>query len=76
MPSKCKNFWCMVIGMSIGSCCIGSVDRSRLKELFAIPDRFHINLVVALGYPAEDSVVEEMKNTTIPAEIWARQASE
>lgn len=47
----------------IGSCWIGSVDRKQLKESLSIPDKYEIDDVVALGYPAEESVWEEEKGS-------------
>jgi nitroreductase len=46
----------------LGTCIIGSVNRERLKEELHIPARYQILLVVALGYPGETVVLEEMKN--------------
>jgi len=43
----------------IGSCWIGSVDRNKLRENLSIPEKYEIDDVVALGYPAEKSVWEE-----------------
>jgi len=55
-----ENILLSGIARGIGSCCVGSVNRTKLRKILAIPDRFLIDLVVALGYPAEESVVEEM----------------
>ncbi|MFO7154327.1 MAG: nitroreductase family protein [Caldicoprobacter oshimai] len=43
----------------IGCCWIGSVDRDRLREILQIPEKYIIDCVVALGYAAEKSVVED-----------------
>ena len=47
----------------IGSCWLASVDRDNVKKLFAIPDEYQIFGVLALGYPAEQPVAEEMKDS-------------
>jgi nitroreductase len=47
--------------MGLGACIIGAVDRERLREELRIPARYQILLVVALGYPGETVVIEEMK---------------
>ena len=44
----------------LGGCLIGSVDRPALRQALAIPDRFEILLVVALGKPAETVVIEPL----------------
>jgi nitroreductase len=46
----------------IGTCWIGSVDRDRLGKILSIPEYCRICFVVALGYKAEEPVVEEMSN--------------
>jgi nitroreductase len=43
----------------IGSCMIGSVDRDHVRQLFDIPAKYEILLVIAFGYPAETVVLEK-----------------
>jgi len=43
----------------IASCCLGSIDRDELRRILTIPGNFSIQLVVALGYPNENSIMEE-----------------
>jgi len=45
----------------LGGCIIASIDRERLRKELALPARYHILLVVALGYPHETVVLEEMR---------------
>ncbi len=47
----------------IGSCWIISADKSSIAEILRIPDSHEIDSVIALGYPAETSVVEEFKDS-------------
>ena len=42
----------------LGGCLIGSVDRVALRSLLAIPEKFEILLVIALGKPAEKVVLD------------------
>lgn len=49
----------------LGSCIIGSVDRQKLREILNLPGHLDIILVISLGYPAERSVAEEMKNDNV-----------
>jgi nitroreductase len=46
----------------LGSCILGAVNRERLRRILKIPDGLDMVLVVALGYPAENPVVDKMKN--------------
>ncbi len=44
----------------IGSCWIGSVNREEVRKLFNIPNEYQIYGVLALGYPAEKPILEEI----------------
>lgn len=45
----------------IGSCIIGAFDRKNLVKILAIPSNYFLDLVLALGYPAEKPEIEEGK---------------
>ncbi|HDD64550.1 MAG TPA: nitroreductase [Firmicutes bacterium] len=47
----------------IGSCWIASIKREKLSQILGIPPDYHIDSVVALGYPDEISVIEEFKGS-------------
>lgn len=47
--------------IGLGACIIASVNKGRLAEVLKIPARYQILLVVALGYPKETVVLDEMK---------------
>lgn len=49
----------------LGSCILGAVDREKLREILNIPGSFDIVLAVALGYPAENPVVDKVKDGDI-----------
>jgi nitroreductase len=49
----------------LGSCILGSVDREKLRKVLNVPDGLDIVLVVALGYPVENPVVDKMKDGDI-----------
>jgi nitroreductase len=49
----------------LGSCILGAVDREKLRKVLNVPDGLDIVLVVALGYPAENPVVDKMKDGNI-----------
>lgn len=49
----------------LGSCILGAVDREKLREILKIPDHLDIVLVIALGYPAENPIVDKVKNGDI-----------
>ncbi len=47
-------------GEGVGSCWFLSVDRDRVRSLLNVPEKYRIDSVLALGYPAEEPVVEVM----------------
>jgi len=58
-----ENILLAAVEEGIGTCWIGSVNRKKLAEILEVPPTHEIDCVVALGYPAEKSVVEEMRNS-------------
>jgi nitroreductase len=46
--------------MGYGACILGSINKEMLCDSLAISDRFAVQLVVALGVPKEDVVLEDM----------------
>jgi nitroreductase len=51
----------------IGSCWLASIDRQAIGELLQVPSTFKIDAVIALGYPAEQPVVEDLDGSV---EYW------
>jgi nitroreductase len=49
----------------VGACWMASVDREKLREILSIPEHCRICFVVALGYRAEEPIVEDMKNDDV-----------
>ena len=50
--------------MGLGGCMIGSIDRSGLAAALGLSERYEILLVLALGFPAEEVVIEEVTEET------------
>ncbi len=55
--------------IGLGGCMIASIDRILLRKLLNLPDRFQIPLVIALGVPAEQVIIEDMKDDS-DVEYW------
>ena len=45
----------------IGSCILARIERDKIRKVLKVPDKYEIELVVTLGYPAEKPVIEEME---------------
>ena len=49
----------------LGSCILGAVDREKLRGILNVPDDLDVVLVVALGYPNEDPIADEIRDGDI-----------
>jgi nitroreductase len=58
-----ENMILAALEEGIASCWICSINRNKLREFLEIPPNLEIDSVLALGYPAEKSVVEEFKGS-------------
>jgi nitroreductase len=67
-----KDWWCddgiaaqtILLGAvekGLGGCMIGSINKERLRQELAIPEHLKIKLVLALGKPAEQVVLEDLE---------------
>ena len=43
------------------SCILGTVNKEKLKEILKVPVGFDIVLMVALGYPSENPIVDKVR---------------
>jgi len=48
------------VEIGLGGCLIGSIKRDVLRKALVIPEQYEILLVIALGKPAEQVMIEEM----------------
>ncbi|UCD14333.1 MAG: nitroreductase family protein [Thermoplasmatales archaeon] len=48
---------------NIGSCILCNINRDKIREILKIPKSLNIDSLVALGYKAEQPVVEDMKDS-------------
>jgi nitroreductase len=49
----------------LGGCIIQSIKREDLRSALEIPDKYEILLILALGKPVENVVLEEIKNNDV-----------
>jgi nitroreductase len=55
----------------VGSCWLLSIDRESIRSVADIPETYLIDSVLALGYPAEEPIVDEM---VASVEYWKDNA--
>ena len=53
-----QNILLGAVERGLGGCIIGSIQRDRLRQILAIPDRYEILVVLALGKPKETVVID------------------
>lgn len=58
--ASAENITLTALQECIGCCWIGSFNKKRLTQILNIPDNYVVDLVIAIGYPAEEPVVEEI----------------
>lgn len=54
-----QNIFLAALEEGIGTCWMGAINRDEIRKLFNIPEKYIINTLIALGYPAESPVSEE-----------------
>jgi len=47
----------------IGSCILCKIEKDKIKEILKIPDTLHVDSLIALGYKAEQAVIEDFKDS-------------
>lgn len=47
----------------VGSCWIANADLERIKNMLKVPRDYKVDSVLALGYPAEEPITEELKES-------------
>jgi nitroreductase len=60
----CQSITLGAAERGLGACLIGSIKRNQLREALRIPEKFQILLVIALGEPAENIVLESVTDRT------------
>lgn len=58
-----ENMILAALEEGIGSCWMGAIDRDQLRQIFEVPPKYQINSVLALGYPDESPVVDDMTDS-------------
>ncbi len=58
-----ENMIILAWAEGIGSCWLGSIEREKLAEILGVPSCCKIDSVLALGYPLESPVMENMTDS-------------
>lgn len=51
------------VELGLGGCIIGNIDKKKLAEELNIDDKYEIALVLALGYPKEEVIIDKVNES-------------
>jgi nitroreductase len=54
-----ENILLTALEDGIGTCWLGAINRDKIRHIMNIPEKYIIQDMVALGYPAEDPVTDD-----------------
>jgi nitroreductase len=58
-----ENMILAALAEGVGSCWLLSIDRDGLRGILRVPERYRIDSVLSLGFPAEAPIIEEYKDS-------------
>jgi nitroreductase len=58
-----ENMILTALAEGVASCWLLSIDRDGLHGILRVPERYRIDSVLALGYPAEAPIIEDYEDT-------------
>ena len=65
-----ENIILTALEEGVGSCCVRAFEEDKIKKLLNVPGEFNVEMIIALGYPAENPVYEELKNKDDSIKYW------
>ena len=63
LEAAIENMILAALELGIGSCWLLSVERDKIQKMLEIPASYKIDSVLALGYPDEKPLAEEMEDS-------------
>ncbi len=53
----------------LGSCWLGAINREQISGILKLDERYYLHSLIALGYPAESPVIEDIEDISQEAEM-------
>lgn len=60
-----ENMCLTALENDLGTCILGAIDRKPIRELLNIPDKKKLDVAIAIGYPDQNSTIEEAEDGNI-----------
>jgi nitroreductase len=60
LGAAAQNIMLTALEEGIGSCWLGSIKRDQLRKILNVPEGYLIDTVIALGYPQESPLAEDI----------------
>jgi nitroreductase len=61
--ASAENICLCAVEHGLGTCLMGAIEREAIRKILRIPEYYIIDLVVSLGYPKEQPVMEDMQES-------------
>ena len=65
VSAACQTLLLAAVEKGLGGCWLGAIDRDGLGSIFDISSHWYLHCVLALGYPDECPVIEQVKDGDI-----------
>lgn len=62
LSMACENLFLRATELELGTCCVGLLDRERIKLVLKIPKKYYIPYVITVGLPDEDPPASPRKS--------------
>ncbi|MFH1294350.1 MAG: nitroreductase family protein [Candidatus Aenigmatarchaeota archaeon] len=57
-----ENIVLTALEHGVASCMLGAINRDAIAGILKIPGNYKVEIVVSMGYPAQESIEDELKN--------------
>jgi len=60
---SCEHFLLQAAELGLGTCWIGWFDEKKVKRYLGLPKGAHVDTIISLGYPRDESIPEKNRKT-------------
>ncbi len=59
----CEHFCLQAAELGLGTCMMGWFNEKAIKKLLQLPDKKQIDLILTLGYPSEEKIINKIRKS-------------